>query len=292
MGKRGGKGQAGRQAPAQSPAHVLLRGDAELLVDSLVNAERHERHMKKQGEQQMGNGAGEPRFGRLLVPYFVEGCTGDNLEADINYDLTDPNIHRQASITNAAHLMQPGGHFVMNGTQASVTTRTVMESAPLPVPSSLIPTSLAPATMDSAQSGGKKANRKKKKDTQEGVHQQQHQPESVTARVLASQNINDIKGNRTVNRKLESPRQQQATGKGAAQPTARWAGPSFSNSPKPESVPLPTATLLQPHAVVHASGSGVGNSHDNVAAASALCRLLNIPSVASQTGGERLSSPA
>ena len=283
-GKRGGKGQQAGKA-AQSPTHVLLRGDAELLVDSLVTAERHERHMKTRGE------GDEPRFGRMLVPYFTEGATGDNLEADINHDLTDPNGARQAGSMHAAPMPPmmpppmpppPGraaqGHLLM-------TAAPMAESPPLPVPSNLIPASFAPGLagapvmQQAAAGGGKKANKRKKKDAQQQQQQQQQQQLAAAAnaaRVLASQNINGIKGGHGPNGKAEQPQPQQ---KQAA--TARWAGPSFSNSPKPESVPLPTATLLRPRGNPPHAAPGAVDVQTNTAAAASLCRLLKIPGAAS-----------
>ena len=112
------KKEKGGAAVARGGGQVVLRGEAsDLLVDSLVRAEQREREMtmkKKKSAMMNGNGANmagkgttgendndEPRYGRVLVPYFVDGSTGGNLEADVNRDLTDRNQppHTQQTTT-------------------------------------------------------------------------------------------------------------------------------------------------------------------------------------------------
>ena len=238
---------------------VLLRGDADdLMVDALVTAEKHERRMTKEGRTARNaarertaashgennttstttgreeHGEDAPRFGRELVPFFVEGCSGGNLEADVNHDLTDRNQNY-----NFNGYVGPS----QNGAGGGMTARQTMEVVPLPVPSNLIPRSNAQDAQQSTNKAttAKNAKRASKKKTNT-IGNGKEQNDQNAGR----------KGN-TVIVQATHPHQSKKSAAPAgptapAAPTAaeRWAAPSFSNSPKPETIPMPPATLLYP----------------------------------------------
>ena len=252
------KGGGGGGGNGVGSTQVLLRGDADdLMVDALVTAEKHERRMTKEGRTARNaarertaashgenntstttgreeHGEDAPRFGRELVPFFVEGCSGGNLEADVNHDLTDRNQNY-----NFNGYVGPS----QNGAGGGMTARQTMEVVPLPVPSNLIPQSNAQDAQQSTNKAttAKNAKRASKKKTNT-IGNGKEQNDQNAGR----------KGN-TVIVQATHPHQSKKSAAPAgptapAAPTAaeRWAAPSFSNSPKPETIPMPPATLLYP----------------------------------------------
>eukprot|EP00270_Netrium_digitus_P010092 TRINITY_DN30_c0_g1_i5.p1 TRINITY_DN30_c0_g1~~TRINITY_DN30_c0_g1_i5.p1 ORF type:complete len:288 (-),score=26.08 TRINITY_DN30_c0_g1_i5:543-1406(-) len=194
--------------------------DEEMVVDSVISASR------KKSEVSL------PSFGRDLVPYFIPGA-GAMDESDINVN-TDVDQHRR---NGGGHLDIPTPKPFMNGVPGFVTTKvsSIGNNSSGEISCTYSQAATSPVSnKDTPNKTGSVRKQRSMQSSPEKSSLNQRKRQNFLSASVDSQPVKQGLSNSTYTEGIE-----------VEQPTSgsifeAWAGPSFSCSPPPTSLPVPS----------------------------------------------------